>query len=79
MKPHVDFATAADLPALADLFTLESYFMPARAKQLRGLRLILDNPALGRLFVLRIDGKVAGIANVLIPTSEGMAGCRFVQ
>lgn len=69
----VDFATEADLPALADLlhelFTLESDFQPERDKQLRGLRLILDTPALGRLFVLRIDGKVAGMANALITVS----------
>ena len=73
MKPQIGFATENDLPALADLlhelFTLESDFMPAREKQLRGLQLILDNPALGRLFVLRIDGKVAGMANALITVS----------
>lgn len=70
---RVGFATAADLPALADLlhelFTLESDFQPDRAVQLRGLRLILDTPALGRLFVLRVAGKVAGMANALITVS----------
>jgi GNAT superfamily N-acetyltransferase len=69
----VDFATEADLPAMADLlhelFTLESDFRPERAKQLAGLKLILATPALGRLFVLRIDGKVAGMANALITVS----------
>ena len=73
----IDFATAADLPALADLltelFTLEADFRPERDKQLRGLRLILDNPAIGRLFVLRVDGAVAGMANglVTISTAQG--------
>lgn len=69
----VDFATEADLSAMADLlhelFTLESDFRPERDKQLAGLRLILDTPALGRLFVLRIDGQVAGMANALITVS----------
>lgn len=69
----VDFATHDDLPAMADLlydlFTLESDFQPERAKQLRGLQLILDTPALGRLFVLRVAGKVAGMANALITVS----------
>lgn len=69
----VDFATHDDLPAMADLlyelFTLESDFQPERAKQLRGLRLILDTPALGRLFVLRVAGKVVGMANALITVS----------
>lgn len=77
-EPHVDFATAADLPAMADLlhelFTLESDFRPEREKQLSGLRAILDNPALGKLFVLRIDGKVAGMANALITVSTAEGG-----
>ena len=73
MMPVVDFATPEDLTAMADLlyelFTLESDFVPERDRQLRGLQLILDTPALGRLFVLRIDGKVAGMANALITVS----------
>lgn len=73
MKTQVDFATEADLPAMADLlyelFTLESDFQPEREKQLRGLKLILDTPAIGKLFVLRADGQVAGMANALITVS----------
>lgn len=76
MDALIDFATTADLPAMADLleelFTLESDFRPDRAAQLRGLGLILDNPALGRLFVLRVDGKVAGMANALITVSTAL-------
>jgi GNAT superfamily N-acetyltransferase len=73
MKTAIDFATEADLPAMADLlyelFTLESDFKPEREKQLRGLKLILDTPAIGKLFVLRVDGRVAGMANALITVS----------
>ncbi len=73
MNIAIDFATPADLPAMADLlhelFTLESDFIPARDKQVRGLKLILDTPAIGKLFVLRIDGQVAGMANALITVS----------
>lgn len=73
MNVAVDFATEADLPAMADLlyelFTLESDFRPEREKQLRGLKLILDTPAIGQLFVLRVDGAVAGMANALITVS----------
>ena len=76
MDHIVDFATEADLPAMADLlhelFTLESDFQPERDKQLRGLRLILDTPALGRLFVVRVEGKVAGMANALITVSTAL-------
>lgn len=76
-KITVDFATAADLEAMADLlaelFTLESDFSPERDKQLRGLRLIVENPQFGRLFVLRAGDQVAGMANALltISTAEG--------
>lgn len=73
MNTTIDFATEADLPALADLlyelFTLESDFQPERGKQIAGLKLILDTPAIGKLFVLRVDGTVAGMANALITVS----------
>lgn len=72
------FATENDLPQLADLlaelFTLESDFGPERDKQLRGLRLILDRPEQGRLFVARISGKVAGMVNALITISTAEGG-----
>lgn len=78
MMIEIDFASTADLPHLADLlaelFALESDFAPERDKQLRGLQLILDNPSLGRLFVLRIDGAVAGMANALITVSTAEGG-----
>jgi GNAT superfamily N-acetyltransferase len=74
----ITFATVDDLPRLADLlaelFTLETDFHPERDKQLRGLQLILDNPALGRLFVLHMDGKVAGMVNALITISTAEGG-----
>lgn len=78
MAIEIDFATDDDLPQLADLlaelFTLESDFRPERDKQLRGLRLILDNPALGRLFVLRDGAAVVGMANALITVSTAEGG-----
>lgn len=78
MTVEISFATSDDLPHLADLlaelFALESDFIPEREKQLRGLRLILDNPALGRLFVLRAGGEVAGMANALITISTAEGG-----
>ena len=74
----IDFAKEDDLPQLADLlaelFTLESDFQPDRDKQLRALRLILGEPALGRLFVLRVDDQVAGMANALLTVSTAEGG-----
>jgi len=81
MEIEVLYAEHSDLDQLADLlnelFTLESDFRPDREKQLRGLRLILDNPALGKLFVLRDQGRVAGMANALI-TASTSEGCRVM-
>lgn len=78
MSIDIGFAAADDLPKLADLlaelFMLENDFAPERVKQLRGLRLILDNPAQGRLFVARISGKVAGMVNALITISTAEGG-----
>ena len=75
---EIGFAAADDLPQLADLLAelveLESDFRPQRDKQLRGLRMILDDPALGKLFVLRVGGIVAGMANALITISTAEGG-----
>jgi GNAT superfamily N-acetyltransferase len=74
---EIGFATSDDLPQMADLlaelFTLEKDFHPDRDKQISGMRTILDESELGRLFVVRVDGKVAGMANALftISTAEG--------
>lgn len=77
----IDPATEADLPALADLlrelFAIESDFAPDRGRQLAGLRLILDDPGIGRLFVLRVGGEVAGMANALFTVSTA-EGCRVL-
>ncbi|MDP3514583.1 MAG: GNAT family N-acetyltransferase [Sulfuritalea sp.] len=74
---QIDFATAADLDAMAgllgELFALEADFKPDRARQLAALRWILDHPAHGRLFVARDGDQVVGMANALlgISTAEG--------
>ncbi len=81
MTAVVDFATEADVPTMIELletlFSLEADFTPNREAQARGLRLILDNPQLGRLFVLRDNGRVIGMANALITVSTAQ-GSRVV-
>jgi len=78
MTVEIGFAATEDLPQLADLlaelFTLESDFRPDRDKQSSGLQLILDNPALGRLFVLRRGEQVLGMANALVTVSTAEGG-----
>ena len=76
-EPHIEQATLEDLPQLTDLlfdlFTKEADFVPNRAKQMRGLRLILEQPNRGRIFVLRQNGTILGMINLLftISTAEG--------
>jgi len=73
----IEPATLDDLPQLTellfDLFTLEGDFKPDRAKHARGLRLVLEQPSRGRIFVLRQDGHILAMINLLftISTAEG--------
>src|SRR5215469_12042857 len=78
-KEHVAIepATEADLDELSEmlggLFAQESDFRPDKEKQLRGLRLIFEQPSRGRVFVLRRNGAIVGMINLLftISTAEG--------
>ena len=76
-EPHIEHATLEDLPQLTDLlhelFTMEGDFVPNRARQMRGLRLILEQPNRGRIFVLRQNGLIFAMINLLftISTAEG--------
>jgi GNAT superfamily N-acetyltransferase len=59
---------------LAELFALESDFVPDREKQVLGLSaMIAESPGKVLLLVATIDGLVAGMATVqtLISTAEG--------
>src|SRR5205814_4035303 len=73
----IEPATAEDLDELSDLlgelFSEESDFRPNKEKQLRGLRLIFEQPNRGRVFVLRRDHAIVGMINLLftISTAEG--------
>src|SRR6201997_3143849 len=73
----IEPATEADLDELSELlgelFAQESDFRPDKDRQLRGLRLIFEQPSRGRVFVLRRDGANVGMINLLftISTAEG--------
>ena len=73
----IEPATEADLDELSEmlggLFAQESDFRPDKDKQLRGLRLIFEQPSRGRVFVLRRDGAIVAMINLLftISTAEG--------
>ena len=73
----IEPATEADLDELSELlgelFSEEKDFRPNKQKQLRGLRLIFEQPNRGRVFVLRRDNAIVGMINLLftISTAEG--------
>src|SRR4029077_829448 len=58
---------------LGELFSQEKDFRPNKQKQLYGLRLIIEQPNRGRVFVLRRDRTIVGMINLLftISTAEG--------
>jgi len=74
---RIEPATLEDLPSLAqllmDLFAQESDFRPDFNSQIRGLRLILEQPSRGRVLVLRSATQIIGMINLLftISTAEG--------
>ena len=74
----IEPATTDDLPQLADLlfdlFSHEDDFIPDRDKQMRGLRLILEQPNRGRIFVLRNQARIIGMINLLITISTAEGG-----
>src|SRR2546422_9278656 len=73
----IEPATEADLDELSEmlgeLFAQESDVRPDKNNQLRGLRLLFEQPSRGRVFVLRRDGAIVGMINLLfaISTAEG--------
>ncbi len=77
LLPRIEAATLEDLPQLVELLTAlfeeEEDFVPDPRKQEHGLRMILEQPNRGRIFVLRTDHMAVGMANLLftISTAEG--------
>jgi GNAT superfamily N-acetyltransferase len=77
----IEPATPDDIPLLADLlavlFMQEADFRPDREKQVRGLRLILDSPGVGTIFVARDGREVVGMVSLLftVSTAEGGPVC----
>ena len=65
-EPRIEPATIEDLPQLVELlvalFSEEADFDPNKAKQEHGLRMILEQPNRGRIFVLRTDHQVAALS-----------------
>ena len=77
----IEPATLNDVPQLADLLTLlftqEADFHPDPAKQKHGLRLLIESPPTGVVFVARNVDQVIGMVSLLftISTAEGGPAC----
>jgi GNAT superfamily N-acetyltransferase len=76
--PHIEPATIEDLPALTelvmDLMARSGDFTPDRPAQERGLRLILEQPNRGRIFVVRNKDRIFGMVNLLFTISTARGG-----
>ncbi len=76
--PRVEPATIEDLPSLTelvmDLFSRSEDFKPDHEAQERGLRLILEQPNRGRIFVVRNNDKIFGMINILFTISTARGG-----
>jgi GNAT superfamily N-acetyltransferase len=77
-KLLVESASIEDLPALVeltmDLFAHSGDLRADSRVQEHGLRLILEQPARGRIFVLRSDDTIFGMVNLLFTISTAMGG-----
>ena len=77
-KPVITAATAEDISELVDLlvdlFEVEADFQPNPVAQFRGLQLLIGNPSRGRIFVMRKDGEIVAMANLLFSVSTALGG-----
>lgn len=75
---RVEAATIEDLPALidlvAELMEQQPDFAPDRKAHDRGIRLVLEEPSRGRIFVLRNDERIIGMVNLLFTISTAVGG-----
>lgn len=73
---NITLATEADIPALCDLlsilFSQEAEFKPDQQAQSKGIRMIIGNPEVGAVLVLRDDSKVLGMVILLYTVSTAL-------
>jgi len=69
-------ANASDIPALCELldllFSQEADFKPDHEAQSRGLARIISSPEVGLIVVVRQDGRVVGMVNLLYTVSTAL-------
>ncbi|MFK7909489.1 MAG: GNAT family N-acetyltransferase [Akkermansiaceae bacterium] len=79
---RVQPATIEDLGELVqlvgELMSLQADFTPNTEAHERGLSMILEQPKRGRIFVLRSESRIFGMANLLFTISTAMGGMVIV-
>ncbi len=61
-----------------ELFSIEGDFVPDPVRQTRGLRLLLEAPNRGRIFVLKQNDIILGMINLLFTISTAEGGVVFL-
>lgn len=78
ISAKVEPATRNDIPRLTELLTLlfaqEREFSPDSAKQTEGLERIISGPDLGHILVLRKEGDIVAMVNLLYTVSTALGG-----
>jgi len=73
---HVEIATLNDIPRLCELLAIlfgkEREFKSDTHKQSRGLEMILKEPSIGRIFVLKKKGDIVGMVSFLWTVSTAL-------
>ena len=76
----IEAATLEDIAQLTDLlttlFTQEADFQPDRAKQERGLRMIIESPSSGRIFAAHDGEAIVGMVCLLFTPTNLLGAIR---
>lgn len=77
-KIRIETATIEDLGEITELvmelFEIQGDFTPLRSTQEHGIRLILESPNRGRIFILRNNHQIIGMVNLLFTISTAVGG-----
>jgi len=75
---QITLAQSADIPSMVqlldELFSQDIEFVPNHEKQQKGLELIVNNPEMGEILVLKTEGRVIGMVNLLYSISTALGG-----
>jgi ribosomal protein S18 acetylase RimI-like enzyme len=78
MNQQITLAQKCDISEMAglldELFSQDIEFVPNGEKQRKGLELIVSNPELGEILVIKQNGKVIGMVSLLYSMSTALGG-----